>query len=100
MRVRLQPKRAFAFAEIHTSGAVRFGVGTTKRGFVGLNVRDARGVIRSNMYANDDGSDTGFRTWDADRRVREKLVERVMNLRHLAHLENRRRRTNLRPISG
>src|SRR5438874_2243338 len=27
-------------------------------------------------------------------------LERVMNLRHLAHLENRRRRTNLRPISG
>ena len=28
------------------------------------------------------------------------FLERVMNLRHLAHLENRRRRTNLRPISG
>jgi len=28
------------------------------------------------------------------------VLERVMNLRHLAHLENRRRRTNLRPISG
>jgi len=63
----------YAFSIFDASGAARFGVGTTKRGFVGLNVRDARGVIRSNMYANDDGSDTGFRTWDADRRVREKL---------------------------
>jgi hypothetical protein len=25
------------------------------------------------MYANDDGSDTGFRTWDSDGRVRTKL---------------------------
>jgi hypothetical protein len=39
-----------AFSIFDASGAVRFGVGTTRRGFVGLNVRDARGVIRSNMH--------------------------------------------------
>jgi hypothetical protein len=63
----------YAFNIFDASGAVRFGVGTTKRGFVGLNVRDGHGVIRSNLYANDDGADTGFRTWDADGHVRTKL---------------------------
>jgi hypothetical protein len=63
----------YAFSVFDASGALRFGVGTTKRGFVGLNVRDEHGVIRSNLYANDDGSDTGFRTWDVDGHVRTKL---------------------------
>jgi hypothetical protein len=63
----------YAFLVFDSGGSMRFGVGTTRRGFVGLNVRDGHGVIRSNLYANDDGSDTGFRTWDADGRVRTKL---------------------------
>jgi len=49
----------YAFLIFDPGGSLRFGVGTTKRGFVGLNVRDGHGVvIRSNLYANDDGSDT------------------------------------------
>ena len=63
----------YAFLIFDPDGSLRFGVGTTKRGFVGLNVRDGHGVIRSNLYASDDGSDTGFRTWDEDGRVRTKL---------------------------
>jgi hypothetical protein len=47
-------------------GAVRFGVGTTARegGFVGLNVRDATGAIRSRMYASDDGQQAAFQVQD------------------------------------
>jgi hypothetical protein len=63
----------YGFATFDAANTQRFGVGTTRRGFVGLNVRDGHGVIRSNLYASDDGSDTGFRTWDADGHVRAKL---------------------------
>ncbi|MDQ6669658.1 MAG: hypothetical protein M3069_02670 [Chloroflexota bacterium] len=62
----------YAFLIFDPGGSPRFGVGTTMRGFVGLNVRDGRGVVRSNLYASDDGSDTGFRTWDADGRVHDR----------------------------
>jgi len=63
----------YAFSMFDASGSVRFAVGTTNRGFVGLNVGDEHRVIRSNLNANDDGSDAGFRTWDADGHVRTKL---------------------------
>lgn len=41
-------------------GTRRFGVGTTKRGFTGLNVTDGSGVIRANLYADDYGENSGF----------------------------------------
>jgi len=63
----------YALSIFDASGSVRFGLGTTNRGFLGVNVGDEHGVIRSNLYANDDGSDAGFRTWDADGHVRTKL---------------------------
>ncbi len=63
----------YSFVISDTSGTRRFGVGATKRGFTGLNVTDGSGVIRANLYADDDGEDSGFRAWDADGRVRAKL---------------------------
>lgn len=63
----------YGFGIFDDSGTLRFGVGTTKRGFAGLNVRDGSGVIRANLYADDDGEDSGFRAWDAAGQVRAKL---------------------------
>ncbi len=64
----------YSFVIFDASGTHRIGVGTTKRGFTGLNVRpaDGSGVIRVNLYADDDGQDSGFRAWDARRSGRRQ----------------------------
>jgi hypothetical protein len=58
-----------------SDGAPRFGVGTTPRegGFVGLNVRDAKGAIRSRLFASDDGLQTGFQVQDPPGRLRAEM---------------------------
>jgi hypothetical protein len=50
-------------------GAVRFGVGhgaSEGEAFTGLNIRDAAGTIRANLFATDDGSRAGFNVFDAE----------------------------------
>jgi hypothetical protein len=56
-------------------GTPRFGVGTTPRegGFVGLNVRDAKGAIRSRLFASDDGTQTGFQVQDPPAKLRAEM---------------------------
>jgi hypothetical protein len=57
-------------------GTPRFGVGTTARegGFVGLNVRDAKGAIRSRVFASDDGTQTGFQVQDPPAKLRAEMA--------------------------
>jgi hypothetical protein len=57
-------------------GAVRFGVAHGASGgeaFAGLNIRDAAGTIRANLFATDDGSQAGFNVFDADGGQRSRL---------------------------
>src|SRR5258708_7729376 len=60
---------------IDASGVVRFGVGTTARegGFVGLDVRDKSGAIRSRIFASDDGTQTGFQVQDPGPKLRAEI---------------------------
>jgi hypothetical protein len=52
-----------------SDGAVRFGVGhgaTGEEAFAGLNIRDAAGTIRANLFATDNESQAGFNVFDAE----------------------------------
>jgi hypothetical protein len=57
-------------------GAVRFAVAhgaSDGEAFAGLNIRDAAGTIRANLFATDDGGLAGFNVFDADQRIRARL---------------------------
>jgi hypothetical protein len=58
------PEGEYAFAILDAHGTQRWGVGTTKRGFVGMGMRDGSGTFRANMQVADDGSYAGFRAAD------------------------------------
>ena len=59
---------AYGFFVQNERGVARWvlGAGSGATGFAGFNVRDDAGRLRANMFARDDGTDAGFRVWDAD----------------------------------
>jgi hypothetical protein len=69
-----QAEGEYGFGILDAQGATLFAVGTTKRGFVGLNVRDGAGTIRAYMQAFDDGSSAAFRVWDSNNNPRAQMV--------------------------
>jgi hypothetical protein len=77
-RVVLQqtPEGTYVIEMDDPNGTPRFAVGTTPRegGFVGLNVRDKSGAIRSRLFASDDGKRTGFQVQDPGPTLRAEMA--------------------------